>query len=1088
MSTSLPAARPPSVRRFLRCLAAGVLAAWPAPRAHAAASGGARDVEAAIQAMSASAGAPVTVTRSAATGTVSFLTAPSGATIPISDLTAITPEARARAFVNQFAKAFGLDADSNLRVTKVAAADTVGMDHVRLQQFYRGLPVTGAEMTVHLRGAGVVSALTKTVPDLSGVDVTPVLDAATAGQAAEEAVRMTPARGLVGAQNIRLEILNRGLLEGGLGVTRLAWFTEVVGEGVREYVWIDARRGIVLLRFSQLAEIKTRQVFSANSGSVLPGQPIRSEGQAAAGDADADAAYDYSGDTYDYYLAQHGRDSFDGAGAPIISSVHFCPTAAQCPYVNAAWTGTQMVYGNGFSRADDVDAHELTHALTERTANLFYYMQSGALNESISDMFGETVDLTNGKGNDDASVRWLLGEDVPGLGAIRNMMTPSLFGDPDRVYGQGFYCGRQDGGGVHRNSGVPNHAFALIVDGGAFNGKTVTGIGLAKAGLVVYRTLTTYLTSASGLSEFYDAMKQSCADLVDSSAGITSLDCGQVQLAMDAVEMPNWNCGRAIPNPRTCGAEVPVFIDDLENLSSGNWITAGGDWTGGAGVPDVYFTGYSTSGRWSLWGYAPPQVSNSGIVNTQSFLIPPMARLRFKHSYDFEPTYDGGVVEYSADEGVSWHDVTTFDDGGPRPYQVLQYRFGNPLEGHQAFTGSSYGYTTSQIFLDSFEGQRLRFRFRIGTDRAGGDVGWFIDDIQLYGCQTPPTVTVDSVTVQEGDTGTVPAVFTVTISKPFPIPLTYAYEAVTKYWAAPAEDFVPTAGKLVFAPGVTSHTISVPVIGDREYEPPISQTEETFILKVQGVPDLPGFGEGTIVDDDLPYAGLSVSDVTLPEPRTGTVNATFTVTANPRDSMEHTVAFHTADGTAFAPVDYTATSGTVTFPATDPGSGVPPVTKLTVTVPVKASATTASPRSFYLDLTNSSDLPIARVRGTATIYEPGLYPVAPCRVLDTRERDQGPALSAGSTRTVVVGEKCGLPPTATAVSLNVTVVSPTGPGDLRMFSAGSPPLVSTINYSPGQIRANNAIVPLTDRGWLSILCDQLGGVVDVVIDVNGYFE
>ena len=560
--------------------------------------------------MTAAAGSPVTVTRSSATGAVAFLAAPFGGVIPFSDPAAITPEARARAFVSQFAKAFGLDAESDLRVTKSAAADAVGMDHVRLQQFYRGIPVTGAEMTVHLRGSGIVSVLAKTVPDLSGVEITPQIEAAAAGKAAEEAVGKEPSHGPVGTRNIRLEIFNRGLLEGGLGVTRLAWFTEVVGEGVREYVWVDARRGVVLLHFSQLTEAKARQVFTANSGSVLPGVAIRSEGQPATGDPDADAAYDFSGDTYDYFLTQHGRDSFDGAGSPMVSTVHFCPKPDQCPYPNAAWTGTQMIYGEGFSRADDVDAHELTHAVTEQTANLFYYMQSGALNESISDIFGETVDLSNGKGNDDASVRWLMGEDVPGLGAIRNMMTPNQFGDPGRVVRDLYYCGRNDGGGVHRNSGVPNHAFALMVDGGTFGDKGVSGIGLAKAGKVVYRTLTSYLTSGSDFVDFYDAMKQSCADLVGSPAGPTTGDCEQVQLAMDAVDMTSSpNCAMIVVRPLTCSAayegQVFSFKDDLETLDSGNWTTEGGYWTGGAGIPDIYWKGYAKSGVWSFWGYDP---------------------------------------------------------------------------------------------------------------------------------------------------------------------------------------------------------------------------------------------------------------------------------------------------------------------------------------------------------------------------------------------------------------------------------------------------------------------------------------------------
>jgi Zn-dependent metalloprotease len=1077
------AARRPSARPPFRRVGFGLFALLAAAQGHAVAAGAAQDVDSTVRAMTAATGAPVTVTRSPATGTVTFLAAPLGRVIPLADPTAMTPAAGALAFVGQYAKAFGLTTDSAMQVTKVDAVDSVGMDHVRLQQLYRGIPVTGAEMTVHLHGSGVAAVLAKTVPDLAGIDVTPAVDPDTAGRSAREAVGK-PTAGLREARSPRLEVFNRGLLEGGLGVTRLAWFVEVVGEGVREYVWVDARRGVVLLHFSQLTEIKSRQVFNANSGSTLPGQPLRGEGQPATGDPDADAAYDYSGDTYDYYLSQHGRDSFDGAGAPILSTVHFCPSAAECPYANAAWNGTQMVYGNGFSRADDVDAHELTHAVTERTANLFYYMQSGALNESISDMFGETVDLTNGKGNDSASVRWLMGEDVPGLGAIRNMMNPSQFGDPDRVQGGHFYCVPEDNGGVHHNSGVTNHAYALMVDGGTFNGYTIDGIGLAKAGKVVYRTLSAYLTSGSGFADFYDAMKQSCADLVGPLAGITSTDCAQVKQALDAVDLPNWGCGwRTLPTNTCGGADVPVLTDDMENLFSGNWTTGGGDWTGGAGSPDVYFTGFAKSGVWSFWGYTPPVASDSVIAMTHSVLIPPMARLRFNHAFDFEPAYDGGVVEYSADEGATWHDVTTFDGFGSAPSQYLQYRTGNPLQGRLAFTGTSYGYTVSQAYLDSFEGQRLRFRFRIGTDSSGGDLGWFIDDVEIYNCQDLPGISVSNTSVTEGDVGYVPMVFNVSLSKPFPLPLTLLYETASDPGAAtPGEDFVPVSGKLLFPPGTTNGTVSVPVIGDRTPE-----GDEVVTLNVgYTLPYNSTAAAGTIIDDDAAYAGFTISDVTFAKPQTGSAEAIFTVNLLPAgNGLPETVNFRTVDGTAVAPIDYVATTGTLTF-AIDADLNV--VTQLPVSVPVLTGPVGMSPRSFYVELSNSSGPPIARARGTATLYEHGLYPVTPCRLLDTREADQGPALSGGSTRIVVAGEKCGIPPSATAVSLNVTVVSPTGPGDLRMFATGSAPLVSTINYSPGQIRANNAVVPLSDRGWLSILCDQAAGAADVIVDVNGFFE
>jgi len=117
-----------------------------------------------------------------------------------------------------------------------------------------------------------------------------------------------------------------------------------------------------------------------------------------------------------------------------------------------------MVYGDGFPAADDVDAHELTHAVTEFTANLFYYMQSGALNESYSDIFGEAVNLGNGSGTDTPVVRWQMGEDVPGFGAIRDMMDPTLFGDTGKMSDSGQFVRDDPGsdqGGVHSISGVP---------------------------------------------------------------------------------------------------------------------------------------------------------------------------------------------------------------------------------------------------------------------------------------------------------------------------------------------------------------------------------------------------------------------------------------------------------------------------------------------------------------------------------------------------------------------------------------------------------------------------------------------------------
>jgi Zn-dependent metalloprotease len=187
----------------------------------------------------------------------------------------------------------------------------------------------------------------------------------------------------------------------------------------------------VLLRFSQRPEALDRAVHTAGGTNAQPGLLLRSEGDPATGNLDADKAYDYMGSAYDYYFDRHGRDSFDGSGGLLTATVDFCPDAADCPYANAFWDGVQLVFGAGMSRADDVVAHELTHGVVERTANLFYYMQSGALNEGFADIFGESVDLENGMGNDSGGVRWVFGEDLP-IGPVRNMMNPNAFGTPAR--------------------------------------------------------------------------------------------------------------------------------------------------------------------------------------------------------------------------------------------------------------------------------------------------------------------------------------------------------------------------------------------------------------------------------------------------------------------------------------------------------------------------------------------------------------------------------------------------------------------------------------------------------------------------------
>src|SRR5581483_808080 len=214
-------------------------------------------------------------------------------------------------------------------------------------------------------------------------------------------------------------------------------------------------------------------------GTQLPGKLVRDEGGAATGDAAADEAYDGLGATYDLYYDIFGRDSLDDNGLRLVASVHYGQQ-----FDNAEFDGQQMLFGDGdgeyfnrFTIAIDVIGHELTHGVTQYTSGLDYQDQSGALNESFSDIFGSLVKQYAG-GQDAASADWLIGLGLftdkvqggdPTYGpALRSMLHPGtayddpvLGKDPQPDNMQNYVQTSDDNGGVHINSGIPNRAFAL---------------------------------------------------------------------------------------------------------------------------------------------------------------------------------------------------------------------------------------------------------------------------------------------------------------------------------------------------------------------------------------------------------------------------------------------------------------------------------------------------------------------------------------------------------------------------------------------------------------------------------------------------
>ena len=232
-----------------------------------------------------------------------------------------------------------------------------------------------------------------------------------------------------------------------------------------------------------------RSVYDDECQNDLPGRLLRGEGDDPSGDPEADAVYDNLGQVFEYYSQTFGRDSYDDSGAELIASINFCEHPG-VPVRNAYWDGTQMKFGDGYASSLDVTAHELTHAITDRTADLDYACQSGALNEAMSDIFASNVDTDD----------WEIGEDLPG-GALRDMADPANGHPPQPAHTDDFVEMPNDGnpyndnGGVHYNSGIPNHAYYLMVQ----------AIGRDRAEQIVYRALTEKLEHDSGFEDFRTA-------------------------------------------------------------------------------------------------------------------------------------------------------------------------------------------------------------------------------------------------------------------------------------------------------------------------------------------------------------------------------------------------------------------------------------------------------------------------------------------------------------------------------------------------------------------------------------------------------
>ena len=476
--------------------------------------------------------------------------------------------------------------------------DEGGGRHFRYNQKFNGLDVIGGDLIVHVDVKGAVHSVNGTarggIPMSLGAggmsDSTAraaiAADPRFAGMTTS-ATRMVYIQTADGVMHKAFE----GVVEGSRGA-----------DPARDKVYVDIDSGAIVADYPQIHFAENRKVYSANNGTSTPGTLKRSEGQAATSDVDVNAAYDGTGDAYEAYKNFFNRDSYDNAGAVLISTVHFDQN-----YCNAYWDGTQMVYGDGdpssncapLARSVDVTAHELTHAVTERESGLIYSGESGGMNEAMSDIFGAFVEAwTDGGKNGTLAVStdtFLVGEDILPP-ALRFMCNPAQDGASADVWSSG--VGNLD---VHYSSGLGNLAFCLLTKGGTHpTGKTtitVPGIGMDKAIRIFYKAQVDLLTSSSNYAAVRTATEQAATALGYDAATKDAVSCAWAAIKVGGAA------------PTSCGGGGGGGGGDV-TLTNGTPVTGIGGSTGDqkffklavpAGQTSVTFTISGGSGDADLY-------------------------------------------------------------------------------------------------------------------------------------------------------------------------------------------------------------------------------------------------------------------------------------------------------------------------------------------------------------------------------------------------------------------------------------------------------------------------------------------------------
>jgi len=846
-------------------------------------------------------------------------------------------KARSIDFFHRYGQVFGIE-DAVRELEKIDSyEDGLGRSHVSFRQVYQGVPVFAGVLRTHFNPDGELVTINGSfVPDLS-LDPAPVIGTAEAAATARALAAKEHGLPETGFETStpRLVVYRTGLARGVPGSNHLAWEMEVTHRGaVRDILFIDAHRGTLVDRIDGIRELNRIAHHHEFRNEIWrEGDALPFTGIGPSEDLDVNNLIESAAETYSLFANLSGGAylSYNGGDIPMQSI--YDADGLQCP--NARWDGRTTEFCPGMA-VDDVIAHEWTHAYTDFNHDLIYQWQPGALNESYSDIFGELVDLANGRGLDtpstvrrpgecsvfggrsisltvhspeavaraymvgdgvfnplppwsvtgrvevvndgvaegdntlsdacdpplvgftagrialidrggcffrdkviaaedagaigviiannagddlltmgpldpghleipalfigqsdgeaikaaladgveatmareaasDNSVRWLVAEDST-FGASRDMWNPVCFSDPGRVSDPYYFCGEDDNGGVHVNSGIPNHAFALLVDGGDYNGHGFAGIGSVKAAHIYWTAMSVYQVPTTDFADHADLLELSCSDLVGepltdhrtgeiSSKVIDLADCAQVAEVTLAVEMrsspllcifqpllasdpPKPRASRVVWSETFDGGHDPSWQVSNQGVYTEyvprNWewtdeVPEGGD--GGAFFAiDSPIIGDCNPGSNDQSGV---MLLESPAINLPDDLARPI--LLFDHYVATEPSWDGGNLKVSVNGGPYVLVPTEAFFFNPYNDRIIGFsgenENANPLAGEPAFTGMDEGrlvgsWGQSQVHLGALSpaarpGDTIRIRFDFGVDGCNGNDGWYVDNIQI---------------------------------------------------------------------------------------------------------------------------------------------------------------------------------------------------------------------------------------------------------------------------------------------------------------------------------------------------------------------